>query len=199
MAGRVNYAYAGVTHRRFITAVTRANLGKAAERVAMAITCLLSSYSKTEDQVTLSQITELAYPCALEGDDTYERNAFKNATRQTSRGLSDLSRAGLITYKHATGTSPMAWVSITQHAPPDSDPALPYASSGDKPGLLGAPAGVRRGDTVHHPSEKAGKTSIGDQRPRVPMWEPDRSVIPDVKLNTTGIKAARDKLRGNSN
>jgi len=196
VAGRVNYAYAGVTHRRFITAVTRANLGKAAERVAMAIGCLLSSYSKTEDQMTLSQITKFAYPGALEGGDTYERDVFRNATRQTSRGLSVLEKAGLIAYNHAKGTSPRAWVSITQHAPPDSNPTPPYTSSGDKPGLLGTPAGVRRGDTVHHPSEKTGKASIGDQRPRVPIWEPDESVISDVKLNTSGARAARDRLHG---
>ena len=196
MAGRVKYAYAGVTHRRFVTAVNRANLGKAAERVAMAVVCLLSSYSKTEDQVTLSQVTELAYPCALDSADTYERRAFKNATRQTSRGLADLAKAGLITYRHATGTSPLAWVSITQHAPPDADPTPPYRPSGDKPGALGTPAGARSGDIGRHLSEKAEKASIGDQRPRVPMYEPDDLVKADANLNTTSVNVARDWLRG---
>ncbi len=146
--------------------------------------------------MTLSQIAGIAYPCALEGSDAYERPAFKNATRQTSRGLAALAKAGLITYKHATGTSPLARVSISQHAPPDSDPALPYAPSGDNPGLLGAPAGARSGDIGRHLSEKAEKASIGDQRPRVPMYEPDDLVKADANLNTTSVNVARDWLRG---
>ncbi len=56
--------------------------------------------------MSMSQITEFAYPCAL--DRIYPDNptAFKNATRQTSRGLSALYKASLIDYRHAKGTSP---------------------------------------------------------------------------------------------
>ncbi len=199
MDQRVSYKYAGVTGRRFIAAVNRANVGKAAERVAAALVALLTSYSKISDRMTLGQITEFAYPGSLDGHDGVNQTTFHNATRQTRRGLADLRNANLIEYRPATGRSPIGWVSIAQHTPPNMDPDPPYATSGDRPGPLGAPSGARSGDTPRHPSEKAGKASIGDQRPRVPMWEPDRSVIPDVKLNTTGIRAARDRLRGNSN
>ena len=199
MDQRVSYKYAGVTGRQFIKTVNRANLGKAAERVASALVALLTSYSKISDRTTLSQITEFAYPASLDGRDGVNQTAFRNATRQTSRGLADLRNANLIEYRHATGKSPIGWVSIAQHAPPDMDPDPPYATSGDRPGPLGAPSGVRSGDTPRHPSEKAEKTPKGETRPSVAKWEPDPSKISDTELNRTGIKEARQTLHRRSN
>jgi len=117
---------------------------------------------------------------------------------QTSRGLTGLRNANLINYEHATGTSPIAWVSIARHAPPDMDPDLPYANSGDRPGPLGAPSRARSGDTPRHPSEKAEKAPRGETRPPVPKWEPDTSTASDTELNRTGIQEARDALSRDS-
>ena len=198
MDQRVSYKYAGVTGRQFIKTVNRANVSKAAERVASALVALLTSYSKISDRMTLGQITEFAYPASLDGHDGVNQTAFRNATRQTSRGLADLRNANLIEYRPATGRSPIGWVSIAQHTPPNMDPDPPYATSGDRPGPLGAPSGARSGDTPRHPSEKAEKTPRGETRPSVPKWEPDPSRISDTELNRTGIKEARDALRRGS-
>ena len=195
MNQRVAYTYAGVTGRRFIEAVNRANVSKAAGRVASALVALLSLYSKVSDRMTLSQLTEFAYPASLDGHDGVNQPTFRNATRQTSRGLTGLRTANLIDYQHATGKSPIAWVSIAQHAPPNMDPDLPYATSGDRPGPLGAPSRARSGDTPRHPSEKAEKAPRGETRPPVPKWEPNPSTTSDTELNRTGIKEARDALR----
>ena len=198
MNQRVAYTYAGVTGRRFIEAVNRADIGKAAGRVASALVALLSLYSKVSDRMTISQLTEFAYPASLDGHDGVNQPAFRNATRQTSRGLTGLRNANLIDYQHATGKSPIAWVSIAQHAPPDMDPDPPYASSGDRPGPLGAPSRARSGDRGRHPSEKAEKAPRGETRPPVPKWEPDPSTTSDTELNLTGIKKSRDALRRGS-
>lgn len=198
MNQRVAYTYAGVTGRRFIEAVNRANVSKAAERVASALVALLSLFSRVSDRTTLSQIAEFAYPDSLDGHDGVNKLTFRNATRQTSRGLADLRNANLIDYQHATGTSPNAWVSIARHAPPEMDPDPPYATSGDRPGPLGAPSRARSGDTPRHPSEKAEKAPRGETRPPVPDWEPDTSTTVDAELNRTGIQGARDALRRSS-
>lgn len=198
MNQRVAYTYAGATGRRFIEAVNRANIGKAGERVASALVALLSLYSKVSDRMTLGQLTEFAYPGSLDGHDGVNRLTFRNATRQTSCGLAGLRNANLIDYQHATGRSPIAWVSIARHAPPDMDPDPPYATSGDRPGPLGAPSRARSGDTPRHPSEKAEKAPRGETRPPVPKWEPDPSTTVDAELNRTGIQKARDAL-GRSN
>ena len=188
-----------MTGRRFIETVNRANVSKAAERVASALVALLTSYSKISDRMTLGQITEFAYPASLDGHDGVNQTTFRNATRQTSRGLADLRNANLIEYRPATGRSPIGWVSIAQHTPPNMDPDPPYATSGDRPGPLGAPSGARSGDTPRHPSEKAEKTPRGETRPSVPKWEPDPSRISDIELNRTGIKEARQTLHRRSN
>jgi hypothetical protein len=191
MGQRVPYAYAGVTTRRFIEAVTRANISKSAERVAFGLIAMLSTYSKVDDTMTISQIAEFAYPEILEGLDPQDLAAFKNATRQTSRGLSNLYKNQLIDYRHATGTSPIAWVSIERHAPPDSDPTPRYAASGDKPGPLGRPTGIASGDTQRHPSEKTMKSPRTHLNPIVET-EPSTSEPADMDRNVAEVRKIRD-------
>ena len=198
MNQRVAYTYAGVTGRRFIEAVNRADIGKAAGRVASALVALLSLYSRVSDRMTLSQITEFAYPASLDGHDGVNQPAFRNATRQTSRGLTGLRNANLIDYRPATGRSSIGWVSIARHAPPDMDPDLPYANSGDRPGPLGAPSRARSGDTPRSPIQEGREGPRGETRPPVPKWEPDTSTASDTELNRTGIQEARDALSRDS-
>ena len=155
---------------------------------------LLNKSSGQKTWMSMSQIAQFAYPRALDDIDPDDPTAFRNATRQTSRGLSVLSKADLIDYQHAKGTSPIAWVSISKHAPLGMDPKPPYAPSGDRPGLLGTPSGVRSGDRGRHRSEKTEKASKGEARPQVPMYEPDRSVTADRELNLSEIAKARNAL-----
>ena len=199
MNQRVAYTYAGVTGRRFIEAVNRANVGKAAERVASALVALLSLYSRVSDRTTLSQIAKFAYPDSLDGHDGVNQLTFRNATRQTSRGLANLRKADLIDYQHATGTSPNAWVSIARHAPPDMDPDPPHATSGDRPGPLGTPSRAHSGDTPRHPSEKAEEISRAMKRPPVPEWMPASTTPADQRLNLRGVSEARRALQRGPN
>lgn len=196
MSKRVAYAYAGGTHRRFIEAVHRANLGKPADRVATGLCALLSSYSKVEDSFTLGQLTNLAYPGKLDGiENAGGTDAYKNATKQTQRGLKALRYSGLISYKSATGPSPAAWASIEKHAPVDIEKDPPYGQGrGDVLEPLGGRFASVNGDAVRPPSEKSQKITKDSQVPNYQMWVDTDTIDANQERNLKGIQEARKNL-----
>ena len=196
MSKRVAYPYAGQTQRRFIEAVYRATIGKAAERVASGLCLLLCSYSKVDDSFTLGQLTNLAYPGKLDGiENAGGTTVYRNATKQTQRGLKALRDKGLITYEPAVGPNSCAWVSIEQHAPLGVERDPPYKpAKGDALGPLGGHSTGVNGDIARPPSEKSQKITKDSQVTNYQMWVDTDTIDANQERNLKGIQEARKNL-----